>query len=648
MHFSRFAPAAALIGAANALVPGLDKVPVVGEVVDTVGGVVDGLTGGLTGGLTNGLVGGDDKKKGGENTKDGNPAVFDLGLNLDDHVLFQGIAGAATETEAAISLGLHVTEAQVEGKIDVSALKDFVKEPTLRLDLAGIKAYFELDISASAAVYESIQLVASSELEVDAGLLEVGLGAAFALDLMVGVGAAVDVHAGFYLSFNEGDYLDLSLLTKDIVGSELSGLVTTALPIGVGANVDLSAEIEVQLGLRLRTHVKVEAGVELLDIDILDAGAEVAIWADLLTYTFAMVQTDECVLAVDGDFKLALGLAVEVGIEVLDLLDISLAPEVSVTLATAAAKKVCLPNRGIIGGWLETQVEDGKTSGTESPALPTITGGSHDDGAELVTSTASVTSVYTITSCHASVPNCPASQTQVVVTSTVSSYVTVCPADQTGLPEPTTTSTKPKPVKTITETLTTVVPCEPTSSTFVPPTNQPTPPAPTVTISDTVTYCPGESTTGTPGVPETPVPTGTPGVPETPVPVPTGTPEVPQVPAPVPTPSGTPEVPEVPAPVPTPSGTPEVPEVPAPVPTPSATPIPPAPEQPEVPEQPEQPEQPTGPVNPPAPVPTMTTVHGSTWVPGPTGVPNPPPTAGAGSVKVGLALAVPALAALLL
>lgn len=600
MRFNSFAPAmAGLIGVSQALIPG------------------------LTGDL------------------DLAPAVFDLASSWDNEVLFKGVAGIATETDAAINLGLNIKEAQIEGKINLEALKDFAKDSTLRLDLAGLKAYFEVDISASAAVYETVQLVASPGLEIDAGLIELGLEAAFALDLVVGVGAAIDLSAGFYVSFAEGDYIDLSVITKEIVGSSLDGLLAKALPIGVAAHVDLSTQIEVQLGLRLRSHVSIKADIELLGLEILEAGAEVAIWADLVEYAIGLVETDNCAVKVQNEFSLSAGVAVNVGIELLDILDISLAPEVNVKLAQASKDKVCLNGRGDVGSFLLPAEEE------EEETAPVVTSAALADG--LVTSTISNTKTYTITSCHVSVPNCPASETQVIVTSTVESTVTVCPASS-ATPTPTSATSTHKPVHTITETLTTVVPCEPTSSTYVPPTVSKPPPAPTVTITGTTSICPTDVPTDGPS--DTPAPTGVPSVS---VPEPTygqSEPPVtvePPVSTPVPT-YGQPEPsvsvePPVSVPVPT-YGQPEPPvtvepSVPVEVPTTAAT-VTPVPT--------------TG---FPVPIPTYTapnstwvsipTPPASTWVP-PTHTPAPsePPTAGAGALKVGLAMVLPAVAALLL
>ncbi|KAG9253979.1 uncharacterized protein F5Z01DRAFT_636645 [Emericellopsis atlantica] len=609
MHFSRLAPAVAgLVGAAHAHLPGL------------LGGVSQ------------------------------SPATFDCGSSWDNEVLFDGLVAAETETDAAISFGLNLKEAQVEGDISIQALEDFVKEPTLRLDLAGVKAYFELDLSASAAVYQTVELVSSPELSVDAGLLELQLGAAFALDLIVGVNAAVDLSAGFYVSFQEGDYLDISVLTKEVVNTNLEGQLTKALPVGVGAEVDLSAEIEVQLGLRLRSHIVVGAGIDLLGLDVLDAGAEIAIWADLLSHTITLVETSDCLVSVTNDFVLSLGVGVDVYASVLDILDISLAPEVTVILAKNLGLEICREDRGTVGEFLRPAVEDEPTeaipSGSDSEAdfaTPSGSGSASASGSAsvsasatpaanatitsdgLVTSTATTTKVYTITSCHASVPNCPASETQKIVTSTIISSVTVCPVEQTA--EPTTSSKTKKPVHTITETLTTVVPCKPTTSTYTPPKDHTTPIVPTVTITDSTTVCPVE--TGTVDMPE---PTGVPSVP-VPAPTgPTGPIESPTSQVSVLTTPTTPQVPEAPTSEAPEAPTTEVPEVPTEIPQVPTTEIPQTWTQPAV----------------NSTWTSVTTPHApTTWVSPPAVTPTQPAAGAAGSVKVGMALAMPALVALL-
>ncbi|TRX89008.1 hypothetical protein FHL15_010130 [Xylaria flabelliformis] len=133
--------------------------------------------------------------------------------------------------------------------------------------------------------------------------------------------------------------------------------------------------------------------------------------------------------------------------------------------------------------------DSSSTGAVTSPAGPATTsapGG--NDGS--VTSTVTNTATYTVTACAVNVPNCPAGyQTSVTVVHTTS-YTTVCPVTATGSitaagPAPTSTG---HGIETITKHVTTMVPCDSTT-TFVPPTGISTVPYP----SDVPTHVPGYS-----------------------------------------------------------------------------------------------------------------------------------------------------------
>ncbi|CAJ0543468.1 Ff.00g037660.m01.CDS01 [Fusarium sp. VM40] len=643
------------------------------------------------------------------------PASCSLANSWEDHVLFKGVAAPASGASGAVHLGLNLPKAQISGDAKLELVKDFLQEPRIRVGLGGVKAYVEIDISASAAVHESIELFASSALSLEIPGLEAEAGAALALDLVVGVDAAVDLSAGVYLAFGEEAFVEISLVTKEIVDVSLDGLVTKALPIGVAADADLSAEVALQLGLRLRTEIDLEGELDIPVLEI-EAGAKVAVWVSLFEYTAALLATDDCAVSIDEVIALTLGLAVDLDVEVGDILDISLAPTLTVTLATAAKAKVCQDSRGSIGAFLEGSASSGsKTStlvvslatasagdskttegsdatGSDAYAVPEVTGSdaypvgeetSAEGSAKPVTTEAPVvtlspaggngttgdvtrtltsTHVYTVTSCAASVINCPARYTQKVVTSTIIESTYVCPATETGVvPALTTAHTKvPVPVTTITDTLTTVVPCKTrTTSTFKPPTAAP--PAPTVTIVDTTTYCPESEKTGSPSkVPTTfqavttgaastevyKVPSSVVTTPEAPVTKPhekptaeVPTPEKPTGDKPIVPPvqsihyphgngTVTTPVPVVPAPVPTAPGNTYVPPV---VSNPPVVPNPPAVS------NPPHPAYPVGPTAPGAPV-----------VPTPVATPigTPVPVSGGSVVRTSLMLAVPAVVAL--
>ncbi|CAG9975684.1 unnamed protein product [Clonostachys byssicola] len=558
-------------------------------------------------------------------------ATCDLAKSWANEVLYKGIAGPKTETTSATSFDLILKEAQVSGDVSLKALDNFLAQPTVRLSLAGIKAYVEIDLSASAAVFQTVELFASGELSVDTELLELDLGAAFALDLIVSASAAIDVYAGFYVSFGAGDYIDISVASKEIVETKLDGLVSKALPVSVGAAVDLSAAIELELGLRLRSHISVGAEVELLDIDLVEAGAEISLWADLCHYTIVLVETAECALSVSNEFILNLGLSVGVNVEALDILDITAAPSVAITIARGEKGIECLPGR-----IFSNPNTPPKVTATLKLAQPITSGG-------FVTSETTVTKQYTITSCHASVQNCPASQTQQIVTETVVPTVTVCPISQSGSANISTTTSNPKPVRTITETLTTIVPCEPTTSIYTPPATPAEVVVPTVTITGTTTVCP--VTTGVSQTHAPTAPVSQPGSSAISVPITTPINSEPAAPSVTPinpaNPGNEAAGPSAPAPSAIHTPAPIVSSPPA-----GNTPAPGAPGIP-------------GPIPAyPQPNNTLTSVvlaSPSNYLPtvvtptagNPTVAPPGPSQAGAGSVKVGLALLAPAIVALL-
>ncbi|KAF4990843.1 hypothetical protein FGRMN_8224 [Fusarium graminum] len=613
------------------------------------------------------------------------PASCSLANSWENHVLFKGIAAPAVGASAAVHLGLNLPKAQISGDVQLDLVKDFLQEPRIRVGLGGVKAYVEIDISASAAVHESIELFASPALDLEIpGLLEVeaGAAAAVALDLVVGVNAAVDLSAGVYLAFGEEAFVEISLLTKEIVDVSLEGLVTKALPIGVAADVDLSAEVALQLGLRLRTEVDINAEVEIPVLEI-EAGAKVAAWVSLFEYTAALIATDDCAVSIDEVIALTLGLAVDLDVEVGDILDLSLAPALTVTLATAAKAKVCQADRGVTGVFLDGEdaspaktsthvvslatvpagaktaaatdaypapeatgadaypVVDGSSAKAETTKAPIVPAG-HNGTTGDVTRTLTSTQVYTITSCAASVINCPARYTQKVVTSTVIESTYVCPATETGaVPAMTTSHPKvPVPVTTITDTLTTVVPCKTrTTNTFQPPTAAP--PAPTVTIVDSTTYCPEADKTGHSAVPTTfqAVTTAPPKAPvteshEKPTPeVPT--PQKPTADKPIVPPVQSVHVPHGNGTVPTP------PVAPAPVPT-GNTVVPPVPTGNTV-----VPPVVSNPPHPAYPVPSKP-AGGVPVVPTPIATPvvTPVPVSGGNVLRTGLMMAVPAVVAI--
>ena len=132
------------------------------------------------------------------------------------------LASVASKTSVALELGVKLPKAAVAADLKISVGEKFLSDSTITVAIGGLEAYFEVDLSASASVHEAIELVASEKLQIAVpGLLEVDVGAALALDLVIGATAAVDVHAGFHVKFPAGAFVEISLVTKKIVKVEM-------------------------------------------------------------------------------------------------------------------------------------------------------------------------------------------------------------------------------------------------------------------------------------------------------------------------------------------------------------------------------------------------------------------------------------------
>ncbi|CAK7200063.1 hypothetical protein SEUCBS139899_002751 [Sporothrix eucalyptigena] len=447
---------------------------------------------------------------------------FSLAKSYDQATLFSGLAPSAEGDTANVNLHLALPNAVLSGDVNVELNSNFILEPTITINLGGVKAYIELDVKADAKVFEAAELVTSGQLSIDIpGLLDVEAGLALALDLVISLDAAIDLSAGFYIDFPQGSFIEINVLTSKVVNHKLDNLGAKTLPLTLGVDVDLDVDVTLEVGLRLRTEIGIDANVDPLGIPLLSAGAEVAVWINLFDYTSIIIgnpshpKPPSCPNhAVTEAFSLDVGIIVELDVDVLDIIDLDLAPTISVTLATAPLATNCIPGNGgsssSVSSAVATTTSAATTAvGSSSSSTPgngnggssSSTGGSGNGGsststtfgtstvtivsasgttvtstdnsasssftktivsqsAQTVTSTISgsggnggatskgvgpissatikgpnslttstffETTTVTITSCAASVVNCPASYTQKVVTEIVVAKTTVCP-----------------------------------------------------------------------------------------------------------------------------------------------------------------------------------------------------------------------------
>ena len=105
-------------------------------------------TSGLLGGVTSGLVPATSKALA--------PTVFNVAKAWDHETFFSGSAGAD------LDLDLGLAKAFVKGDVQVAVAENFILAPTIRIDLTDLEAYFEVDVAASASIYQYVTLGALS------------------------------------------------------------------------------------------------------------------------------------------------------------------------------------------------------------------------------------------------------------------------------------------------------------------------------------------------------------------------------------------------------------------------------------------------------------------------------------------------------
>ncbi|KAF5660937.1 large-conductance mechanosensitive channel protein, partial [Fusarium denticulatum] len=252
-----------------------------------------------------------------------------------------------------------------------------------RVGLGGISAYIEIDLTASAAVHQSVELFTAPKLGIAIpGLdaeLKAAIEAAIAIDLVVGCGKAIDLSAGVYVKFPESAYVDISLLTKEVIHASLEGLVTKALPVGVGADVELGAGIDLQLGLRLRSELSIGGGLEIPVLGLggkadADVGFGAGVWFSLFDYTATIGGGAGASAGIDvtGEFDCNLGLAIDKKFDFSGGL-FGLIPNLSVGLAKGIKSTFSQKTRGTCGSFIGHFKKGGFIGGPTISASGAIT-----------------------------------------------------------------------------------------------------------------------------------------------------------------------------------------------------------------------------------------------------------------------------------
>lgn len=307
------------------------------------------------------------------------------------------------------------------------------------------------------------------------------VGVVFYLDLVIALTAEVDLQAGFTLQLPEDALLEAKLFGGDLTNLTFDGTTVNSLPITIwSGNATLTAD------LQLRAQVGVETDIKELGIG---AGAELGIYANMVEFGVAVASSNDCALETEEWVNLNVGAYAEFDVEVA-WMTIGVVPTVSTTLLAAPTWTQCWD--GAIASGLEGMLHGAATSTSTASAIAAVTAapsstgrlvpsGGHASsvashnfanssapahaaaaGAQYNTSTSAIaiatatTTTYTITSCAASVANCPTSYQQTIIATGV-------------VPARSSSSASPLAVLTPTMAPNLTVQATPVVQTFVPP-----------------------------------------------------------------------------------------------------------------------------------------------------------------------------------
>ncbi|KAI1089008.1 hypothetical protein F5B19DRAFT_495849 [Rostrohypoxylon terebratum] len=429
-------------------------------------------------------------------------ASVDIGVDLSGTTLAAGVLanvavppvlGAAADVEVAIVCETCYTK----GNIDASISLDKVV-PALSLSLTDIEAKLDLDIEIGAAAVIAVNLF-TPPAPISLPLPGLKVDALISLDLVLGVETAIDLSAGIDVKLVDEAHIETDILAGKILDAAFSGLSVQVLPVEVRIGcTKLLADLRLRVELAVAAEVDIDDIIPILDIPEIGAGLEVAVFANLLEYVGFFCATPSCPLSKES-YGLNIGAAVELDVEVEDILSLHLAPTLSTALLSYPTTTICehpsytasipaitasVPAGGVPGSLpsgFPSLPGSGSGSGSgypsgSVPAIPAIPATTPAPGGE-ITSTVTNTQTFTVTQCAANVANCPAgyATTATLVHTTV--FTTVCPATQTvpitAPPKATITWPAVPPKETVTLT-----PCS-AVSTFTPPSNVPTAPYPT-------------------------------------------------------------------------------------------------------------------------------------------------------------------------
>ncbi|KAB5557876.1 hypothetical protein GE09DRAFT_1221023 [Coniochaeta sp. 2T2.1] len=442
----------------------------------------------------------------------------------------------------SVSLAVTCVDCYTRGTVTAKLTDEDIINPTVRLEFTGVEAYVDMEVAMSAGASYAVNLFTSNS-PIGLGFPGLSVGVVFYADLVFSLTEQIDLEGGFYVKLTDSAYLEASIFGGEITDHFFDGLSSKSLPVTVKAGratfkadlrlrVQCGAEAEI-LGVGIGAGAELGIYANIIEfVAVLDSTPTCALqsteWWDLNVGAFAHFDVvidyttlgaiptisttlltaptlTQCWLEIGGSpaetgghlTQTATTIAVSVsgGSSAISATVTSPAETgYTGTLTTITVPTITTaPSLSETGYLPSSLLQSGSSSSSSSSfryplANASISTGGNNAGTstsagadDFVTSTLYTTTVYTITSCAASVVNCPASyQKKILVTQTVDVYTTVCPATAVVTPPSSIGTAAPSALLTSTGETTTatvhiitdvvvLVPCaSPVVETFVP------------------------------------------------------------------------------------------------------------------------------------------------------------------------------------
>jgi hypothetical protein len=119
-----------------------------------------------------------------------------------------------------VGISVLCVECYTLGQAIVNITDDDIVDPKLTIEFEGFEAYIDLGVDITAGVTYTLNLY-GSDTPIGLSITDFSIGIVFYLDLVLSVTAELDLAAGFYVTLEDGSYIEVDFFSGDILSYDL-------------------------------------------------------------------------------------------------------------------------------------------------------------------------------------------------------------------------------------------------------------------------------------------------------------------------------------------------------------------------------------------------------------------------------------------